>query len=231
MKRFLRIISIIVAILLLTVLIKNLLVIPVYNFFWPQFLSNNDIKASNLLTLLFNLLSLAVTAIIMPTLWKLLEHYQKERENYSYISIYSKKRKNLSGVKKKPIKCKNLYVDLRKRNQENGYRIIYATIENIGKHDIVDILVNEQRIPVILKCQQSQDLVLFIDKFVDNRSSNPSTDISIEYQDNLNHFYSIKYALLVDPSKSCASFIMKQKVKKIRRYIYEVSNFWFGRSL
>lgn len=219
MKRFLKIISIIVAILLMMVLIKNLLVIPIFNkLIRPQFLSNNDIKASNLLTLLSNMLSLIVTAIIMPILWKFLEHYLRKRDNYSRISIYSKKRKNLSGVKKKPIERKNLCLDLRKLNRENGYRIIYATIENVGKHDIVELLVNKQRIPVMLKCQQSEDLVLFIDKCADNRSSNPFTiDLYIEYQDNINNFYSVKYAILVESSKSCANFTMKQKVKKVGR--------------
>lgn len=218
MKRFVRVISIIVAIFLMTVFIRNLLIIPICNFVFTQFLSNYDIKASNLLTLLFDLISLVVTTIIMPILWKILEYYQKKKENYSCISIYSKKGKNLSGVKKEPIRCKNLCIDLRKQSQENGYRIIYATIENTGKRDVVELFVNEQRVPVALKCQQSKDLVLFIDKFNDKRTSNPFTiDMYIEYQDNLSCFYSIKYAISVDLNKFCVSFTMKQKAKKIRR--------------
>ena len=107
-------------ILLIWYCIRNLIINPIYNQILPWFLRNNDITASNLLERVCDLLSLLIAAIIMPLLLKGVDLYIVKKKERSSISVYSRREKNISGVKKKYLTI-NIYTvtyELTKKNIE-----------------------------------------------------------------------------------------------------------------
>ena len=202
-------------ILLIWYCIRNLIINPIYNQILPWFLRNNDITASNLLERVCDLLSLLIAAIIMPLLLKGVDLYIDKKKERSSISVYSRREKNISGVKKKIFNHKYLYSDLRTNKKE--YRAIYATIKNTGNSCITEFSLGKKPIHIDLQSGKTKDFFILIDTSYGDKIQNPSLiEWQVKFRDSSNQLYSMKFNILVDLNDLQANFVVSQKAKRIK---------------